>query len=80
MPTIYRKDGFEILIYTNDHTPSHVHVFKAEGEVVINLGNENTPPQIRDNIYMNKKDERKALLIVAENQELFLAHWRRIHG
>ena len=32
MPTIYRQDGFEVMIYTNDHRPAHVHIFKAEAQ------------------------------------------------
>jgi hypothetical protein len=38
MPTIIKKDGFRIVIYPNDHIPSHVHVFKNSGEVRIDLG------------------------------------------
>ena len=63
MPTIFRQDGFAIMIYLNDHTPSHVHVFKAEAEVIINLGNEATPPQVRENIGMSRREERAALVI-----------------
>lgn len=68
------------MIYINDHEPMHVHVFKAEGEVVINLGDEDTAPVVRENIGMRAKDERRALEIVGENQEFLMAEWRRIHG
>ena len=44
MPTVLRERGFDIMIYLNDHPPPHVHVFRAEGEVVINLGEGETPP------------------------------------
>ena len=44
MPTIYRQNGFEVMIYTNDHRPAHVHIFKADGEVLIYLGSDITPP------------------------------------
>ncbi len=40
MATVLRKDGFSVRIYTNDHLPSQVHVFKAGGEAKINLGDE----------------------------------------
>lgn len=69
-----------VMIYMNDHEPMHVHVFKAEGEVVINLGSEDTAPVVRENIGMRAKDERCALEIVGENQEFLMAEWRRIHG
>jgi len=80
MPTIFRQDGFEVTLYTNDHRPAHVHVFKAEGELIICLGNTQTPPRVRSNIGMSRRDERKALVIIGEHQEEFLAAWRRIHG
>jgi hypothetical protein len=80
MPTIFRRDGFVIMIYTNDHSPAHVHVFKADGEVVILLGNRQIPPQVRENIGMSRRDERAALMLVGEQQELFRLEWKKIHG
>ena len=68
------------MIYTNDHPPMHVHVFKAEGEVIITLGDENTPPSVRENLNMRASIERRALEIVADNQDFLIAEWRRIHG
>ncbi len=41
-----------LYIYTDDHTPAHVHVFKGRKNdgnrhnVKINLGNEDEPPSI----------------------------------
>ncbi len=80
MPTIFRGDGFDVMIYTNDHRPSHVHIFKAEAEVIIYLGAEHKPPRVRENIGMSTKDERRALVMVGEHQAEFIAEWRRIHG
>jgi hypothetical protein len=89
MPTIKRQGGFEVIINTRDeHLPPHVHVIKAEGVVVINLGNARTPPYLDDEedgaIEMSKKDVRKALEIVTEHQRDFLNRWweiwRQIHG
>lgn len=80
MPTVLRQGGFEVMIYTHDHTPAHVHVWKAGGEVVINLGAENVAPEIRENKSMSTKGMRQALRIVAENQSFLLDEWRRIHG
>jgi Domain of unknown function (DUF4160) len=80
MPTVLRQDGFAVRIYTDDHEPMHVHVIKAESEVVINLGDRQTAPWVRDNHGMSKRDERRALAIVGANRELLTAEWRRIHG
>ena len=80
IPTVLRKDGFEVMIFLNDHRPAHVHVFKAEGELVVHLGSATTPPSVRINIDVSKADERKALMIVGEHQAELLREWRRIHG
>lgn len=79
MPTIYRQDSFEVMIYTNDR-PAHVYVFKADGEVVIYLGSEIAPPRVRTNIGLGRADERRALIIVGEHDVEFWMEWRRIHG
>ncbi|BAU14569.1 hypothetical protein LEP3755_51180 [Leptolyngbya sp. NIES-3755] len=46
MPTILRKDGFRVIIYFDDHLPSHVHVLNADSEVKISLGDDSTPPEM----------------------------------
>lgn len=76
MPTIIRKDGFDVTIFTNDHEPPHVHVFKADAEIVVNLD----PVSIRDNYRMSKREAVKAVDIVADNREMLLEAWNQIHG
>jgi len=36
MVTVLRAEGLRVVIYSNDHKPSHVHVF-GDGEAKINL-------------------------------------------
>ncbi len=74
MPTVLQQDGFDILIYTRDHLPRHVHVFRAGTEVVINIDT----LAIRDVLGMRAKNVRKALEIVAANQEFLQSEWQRI--
>lgn len=76
MPTILRQNGFDVMIFTNDHRPAHVHVFKTGAEVVLSL----LPVNIRDNYRMSKRDVRKAVEIVSANQQLLLRAWRELHG
>jgi hypothetical protein len=80
MPTVYREDGFRIVIYPNDHLPRHVHVFKNAGEIIIQLGNETNPPFI-DQIYgeVSRKEVAKALSLVQANQDELLEAWCNIH-
>ena len=40
MPEILRVDGYIVKIWFNDHPPQHVHVFKGDGECVIELNNQ----------------------------------------
>ena len=80
MPTIIRKDGFQVIIYTEDHLPMHVHVFKAEGELIVNLGDVNTAVSVRNNFDMSGRNERQALILVGKNQVLLQEKWSEIHG
>jgi hypothetical protein len=81
MPTVHREDGFRIVIYPNDHLPHHVHVFKASGEVIIQLGSE-TDPAFIDRVYgsISDREIREALQIVQRNQVKLLSAWKSIHG
>jgi len=76
MPTVWRQDGFEFVIYPNDHTPMHVHVFKGDGEAKINL----LPVTVVGAWSMGKPDTRKAKRIAIENQDYLIEKWREIHG
>jgi hypothetical protein len=80
MPTVIRKNGFQIIIWTDDHPPMHVHVFKAESELIVNLGDEQTSATIRNNYAMSRRDARQALRLIEENQNLLIEVWRQIHG
>lgn len=68
------------MIYPNDHMPSHVHVWRAGESVIVNLGDAATRVGVRENNGMSARDERRALKIVGEHQELLLARWEEIHG
>ncbi len=81
MPTVLTKSGFRVVIYTRDeHPPAHVHVWRAEGEVVIRLGDRNDLPDVREVNGMPRRDVRRALDLVTNNQEMLLARWEEIHG
>ena len=81
MPTVLRQEGFRVVIYFNDHLPSHVHVFKGSGEVRINLGNGDTAPTLMS-IFgdISDKDVARALYLVKEHQAELLAKWRNSRG
>jgi Domain of unknown function (DUF4160) len=80
MPQVLRQNGFRVVIYPNDHLPSHVHVFKGSGEVRINLGDEDVSPTLMTITgQISDKDVAKAFYLVKEHQANLLAQWRKIH-
>ncbi len=79
MPTVLREGGFEVMIHTADHAPPHVHVYKAEGLLIVNLGSEIEAPSVRKSHDLKAKDERKAFALAVENQVFLLEEWRRLH-
>ncbi len=81
------QNNLFVYIYTNDHTPAHVHIFKGrkndanQMEIKINIGSEEQAPSlvsVPDKI--KKKDLIAALKLVAANQEALLNKWQEIHG
>ena len=80
MPTIHKEAGLKFRVFNNDHEPPHVHVVKQDKAVLIELGDQNTRPTIKCNYGMKLVDVKNALRIVAEQQEVFLEHWRKYHG
>ena len=79
MATILRTNGFSFRIYTNDHEPPHVHVIKADGEAIIELGDENSPPNIREIHRMRDRDVAIAYKLVEQFKAKLLNGWREIH-
>lgn len=76
MPTVIRQNGFDVVIFTNDHRPAHVHVFKAGTEAVLTI----VPVTVRENYRMSKRNLRKAVEIVEANQDQLVQAWTEIHG
>jgi len=74
VPTVLRSDGFEVVIYTRDHLPRHVHVFRAGGGIVINLDD----LSVREAKNLSGRDSRKAQELVAQNREFLITEWERI--
>jgi len=68
------------MIYTKDHPPAHVHVWKAGDQVLINLGDEQTRVSVRENRGMSARNILKASRIAGAYQEYLLEKWRDIHG
>ena len=46
MATVLNIEGFTVRIWSKDHLPCHVHIFKGNGECVINLKGVNGNPEL----------------------------------
>ncbi len=80
MPKVWEERGFRFYVYYNDHTPSHVHVQKAEGEAIIYLGDSKTKPSLREVRRMGLREVSQALAIAFREKSRLASSWRRIHG
>jgi hypothetical protein len=79
MSTVLRINGFKVRIRTNDHPPPHVHVFKGDGQIKINIGSETEPAEMVRVWGMTRSDAKRALAIVEENKMYLLGNWRKYH-
>jgi hypothetical protein len=83
MVKVHEEGAFRVYVYSppREHEPPHVHVESTEGgEVLVVLGDEETPPALWQNHHMALIHAREALRIVERKRETFLAEWRRLHG
>ena len=79
MVTVYRAHGLRVIIFTDDYEPAHVHVF-GDGQTKINLVGPDGVPTLAKAEGMKANDLRRAMQMVRDQQEQFLAIWREFHG
>jgi hypothetical protein len=79
MVTVHRAYGFRFVIFANDHSPPHVHVFGQGGEAKIAL-------QGSDGVGLDwfvgisPGDMRKLVAEARRERPRLIAMWRKIHG
>ncbi|HEY0546498.1 MAG TPA: DUF4160 domain-containing protein [Pyrinomonadaceae bacterium] len=64
------------MIYTQDHITAHVHIWRAGGEIIINIASF----EIIKVEGMSRRDSAKVVEIVEASQEYLLERWHEIHG
>lgn len=79
MVTIHRAHGLRVVIFTDDHEPAHVHVF-GDGHARINLMGPDGLPELVWAEGMKRNEVRRAMDVVTEQQAVFLARWKDMHG
>jgi hypothetical protein len=80
MPTVMRIRGLRVVIWTNDHRPSHVHVMGAEGEATFNLNCPDGPLALRESFGFRLSDLNRIAEALAEAVGALCEQWRMIHG
>lgn len=82
MPRVHEVDGFKVYIYLppGEHGPAHVHVLKAGGEVVVQIGTGVALEPYRVFGPMRDADALRAVRIVEAVEDYLLEEWRRHHG
>jgi hypothetical protein len=59
MPSVLRVEGFNFVMFFNDHSPAHVHAVRAGAWVVILI--DGAEPVVRDVHEMKQNDVARAL-------------------
>ena len=80
MPTVMRIDGLIVVVRSNDHRPSHVHVMGHGCEAVFKLHCPHGPPELRENYGFKDPELGKILEALDANLAYLCKEWRRIHG
>jgi Domain of unknown function (DUF4160) len=78
MVTVHRAFGFRFVIFANDHSPPHVHVFGHGGEAKILL---DAPEGVRLEWVagIGRGGTRKIILEAEHERTQLIQMWRNIH-
>jgi len=80
MPTVDRVNGLRVVIYPNDHRPSHVHVIGKGCEAVFNLNCPEEPPELRENYGFSQAEVSRIQTALGKRLAHLCAEWSKIHG
>lgn len=80
MGTIFRIGGWRVMIYTQDHRPSHVHVVSGQGRAKILLNCPDGPVEPEHARGMDAITLRQLLREVEAKRPLLCNAWSRTHG
>jgi len=80
MPTVHKEDGYAVRIYTKDHPPPHVHVWRGSGVVKIQLDDGSGGLRVVASRGLSDREAIRAVRIVHAHRERLLDEWRRVHG
>ncbi|MGA3002277.1 MAG: DUF4160 domain-containing protein [Acetobacteraceae bacterium] len=79
MVTVHYAFGFRFVIFANDHTPPHVHVFGHGGEAKIDLAADGGA-HVTWERNISRADLRRILIEARDHHQAPQEAWRRMHG
>jgi len=80
MVTVFRVRSFRIVLYSNDHSPPHVHAIGPDCEAKVALGEEGEHPTLVTNDGLTRAELESVLTEIGNQVELLRQRWREIHG
>jgi hypothetical protein len=80
MPTVLHIGSLQVMIYTNDHRPAHVHVFERQRQAVFNLNCLRGPIELRENYGFSWPAVNRLARLLQTDVQRLCAAWRAIHG
>ena len=80
MPTVLRFGGLRVVVYPNDHRPSHVHVIGNGCEAVFELNCPFGPVTLRENYGFSKVNLRRIRTALHNRVVALCGAWEGIHG
>ena len=80
MVTVHRAYGYRFVMFANDHSPPHVHVFGQGGEAKIVLEDHPGGPRLDWVVGIGRGDMRRIMLEAERERARLLEMWSTIHG
>jgi hypothetical protein len=85
MVTLLRYGRIRVVIYSEDHRPSHVHVVGADQAAILFLNCNDDPLShgpvaIRESYGFLARELAPIIEQVEANLDLLCTEWRRVHG
>ena len=80
MPALFNVLGHNVVIYTHDHRPAHVHVEGPDGSCVFQLNCPLGPLSLRETRGLALARVRRLARGIEHAIGRLCAEWERIHG
>lgn len=78
MVTIHRAYGYRFVIFANDHSPPHIHVFGHGGEARI-VFDEAGQTRVDWFVGIGTAEVRRILAEAVRDRAKMMAAWRKLH-